>query len=245
MVHRDLVETVRGELARHADPERAAGQQRYMKSALPYRGLTSPQLKALLRPLLADPGLRMPDRATWEGTIRALWDEAAYREEWYAAIALARDRRYRGWVDSDAMALWRHLVVTGAWWDVVDEVATHLVRDVLERAPDVEGLRLREWAVDDDLWLRRTAIIAQVGRGDRLDEDLLTDAVEPNLADRDFFIRKAIGWALRDHARVAPDWVRAFVDAHDRELSGLSRREAMRHLSREATPAASPTPRVG
>ncbi len=216
-----------------------------MKSALPYRGLTAPRLGVVLRPVLADPGFRMADRVIWEGTIRTLWDEVAYREEWYAAIALARHRAYRPWVDSDTMPLWRHLVVTGAWWDVVDEVATHLVRDVLEGAPDVAGLRLREWAGDEHLWLRRTAIISQVGRQDALDQDLLTDAIEPNLADRDFFIRKAIGWALRDHARVAPDWVRAFVDAHAGELSGLSRREALRHLSPAATPAASPTPPGG
>jgi 3-methyladenine DNA glycosylase AlkD len=216
-----------------------------MKSALPYRGLTAPRLGAVLRPILADPGFRMADRVIWEGTIRTLWDEVAYREEWYAAIALARHRAYRPWVDSDTMPLWRHLVVTGAWWDVVDEVATHLVRDVLVGAPDVEGLRLREWAGDEHLWLRRTAIISQVGRQDALDQDLLTDAIEPNLADRDFFIRKAIGWALRDHARVAPDWVRAFVDAHAGELSGLSRREALRHLSPAATPAVSPTPPGG
>jgi 3-methyladenine DNA glycosylase AlkD len=216
-----------------------------MKSALPYRGLTSPQLTAVLRPILADPGLRMAGREQWETTIRALWDEVAYREEWYAAIALARHRAYRPWVDSESMPLWRHLVVTGAWWDVVDEVATHLVREVLEGAPDVEGLRLREWAVDEHLWLRRTAIIGQVGRKERLDQELLTDAIEPNLADRDFFIRKAIGWALRDHARVAPDWVLAFVDGHAAELSGLSRREATRHLTPGATPGASPTPRVG
>jgi len=230
-VHRDLVDTIRAELARHADPARAAGQQRYMKSTIPYRGLTSPQLTAVLRPILADPGFRIADRDGWEATIRTLWDEVAYREEWYAAIALARHRTYRPWVDRESMPLWRHLVVTGAWWDVVDEVATHLVRDVLEGSPDVEGLRLREWAVDDDLWLRRTAIICQVGRKDRLDESLLADAIEPNLADRDFFLRKAIGWALRDHARIAPDWVRAFVDAHAGELSGLSRREATRHLA--------------
>ena len=230
-MHRDLVDTIRAELARHADPARAAGQQRYMKSTIPYRGLTSPQLTAVLRPILADPGFRIADRDGWEATIRTLWDEVAYREEWYAAIALARHRTYRPWVDSESMPLWRHLVVTGAWWDVVDEVATHLVRDVLEGSPDVEGLRLREWAVDDDLWLRRTAIICQVGRKDRLDESLLADAIEPNLADRNFFLRKAIGWALRDHARIAPDWVRAFVDAHAGELSGLSRREATRHLA--------------
>ena len=79
-------------------------------------------------------------------------------------------------------------------------------------------------------WVRRTAIIAQVGAGEHADPALLADVIEPNLADRDFFIRKAIGWALRDHARADPAWVRAFVTAHDSELSGLSRREALRHL---------------
>jgi 3-methyladenine DNA glycosylase AlkD len=231
LVHQDLVDAIRSELARHADPERAVVQQRYMRSAIPYRGLSAPRLATVLRPILADPGLRIAERPVWEATIRALWDEVGYREEWYAAIALARYRAYRAWVDSDAMPLWRHLIVAGAWWDVVDEVATHLVRAALDGAPEVESLRLREWAMDEHLWLRRTAIIAQVGRGDRCDEDLLTDVIEPNLEDRDFFIRKAIGWALRDHARVAPHWVRRFVEVHAQQLSGLSRREATRHLA--------------
>jgi len=129
------------------------------------------------------------------------------------------------------MPLWRHLIVTGAWWDVVDDVATHLVREVRVGAPEVEGLRLREWADSEDLWLRRSAIICQVGLKRGVDRGLLTDAIEPNLGDGDFFIRKAIGWALRDHARVAPDWVRSFVDRHGGDLSGLSRREALKHLA--------------
>jgi 3-methyladenine DNA glycosylase AlkD len=244
---RDLVDAVRETLAAQADPARAVGQQRYMRSHLPYRGLTSPQLAAALRPLLADPCLRMPSRDEWEATIRALWDEAAYREEWYAAIALARHRLYQGWVDSGSMPLWRDLVVTGAWWDVVDDIATHLVRDVRLANPEVEGLRLREWATSEELWLRRTAIIAQVGVGSRVDRALLVDTIEPNLGDGDAFIRKAIGWALRDHARVAPDWVRSFVDRHAGDLSGLSRREALKHLalSPGATPTAWPTPPGG
>jgi len=229
--HHDLVHAVGTELARHADAERAAGQQAYMKSALPYRGLTTPRLRAVVRPLLGAKEHEMSSPDEWEATIRALWDEAAYREEWYAAIALARHRAYRRWVDSDSMPLWRHLIVTGAWWDVDDHVATHLVRDVRVGAPEVEGLRLREWAASDDLWLRRSAITCQVGLKTGVDRRLLIDAIEPNLADRDFFIRKAIGWALRDHARVAPDWVRSFVDRHDGDLSGLSRREALKHLA--------------
>lgn len=225
----DLVEQIRAALAHGSDPERAAGQQRYMKSAMPYRGLTSPQLRTTLRPIIGDPDLRLTTRAEWSATIERLWHEAEFREEWYAAIAVARARPYDRWVDSDSMPLWRSMIHSGAWWDVVDDIATHLVRSVLVREPEVERTRLREWAADDDLWVRRAAIIAQVGLRDDVDQALLTDVIEANLADRDFFIRKAIGWALRDHARVEPEWVRAFVGAHP-ELSGLSRREALKHL---------------
>ena len=111
--HPDLVSEVRAALVAEADAERAAGQQRYMKSAMPYFGLTSPQLKAALTPLLRDPGLAMESREQWEATIRALWDGATHREQWYAAIALARHRPYRAWVDSDAMPLWESLIRAG------------------------------------------------------------------------------------------------------------------------------------
>jgi 3-methyladenine DNA glycosylase AlkD len=227
--HPDLVSEVRAALVSRSDLERAAGQQRYMKSAMPYYGLTSPQLKTALAPLLRDPGLVMESREQWEATIRALWDGATHREQWYAAIALARHRPYRAWVDSDAMPLWERLIRVGAWWDVVDDIATHLVRDTVLAHPTVEGLRMRDWAGSDSLWVRRAAIICQVGAADRLDQTLLTDVIEPNLDDPDFFSRKAIGWALRDHARVDPQWVRSFVAAHP-HLSGLSRREALKHL---------------
>ena len=232
-VRSDLVAAVTAALAEHADSERAVGQQRYMKSSMHFLGLTSPQLKALLGPLLRDPGLAMATRGQWEATIRALWDGATHREHWYAAIALARHGPYRAWVDSDAMPLWETLIRAGAWWDVVDDIATHLVRDTVLAHPTVEGLRLRDWAGSDSLWVRRAAIICQVGARERLDQSLLTDAIEPNIDDRDFFSRKAIGWALRDHARTDPDWVRAFVTAHP-ALSGLSRREALKHLGQRS-----------
>jgi 3-methyladenine DNA glycosylase AlkD len=227
--HPDLVSEVRAALLAGADAERAAGQQRYMKSAMPFFGLTSPQLKAALAPLLRDPRLAMESREQWEATIRTLWDGATHREQWYAAIALARHRPYRAWVDGDAMPLWESLIRAGAWWDVVDDIATHLVRDTVLAHPTVEGLRMRDWAGSDSLWVRRAAIICQVGARDRLDESLLADVIEPNIDDPDFFSRKAIGWALRDHARIDPQWVRSFVAAHP-DLSGLSRREALKHL---------------
>ena len=228
--HPDFASAVRDALAARANPERAAGQQRYMKSALPYHGLTSPELAVALRPILRDPGLAMRSRDEWATTIREVWEEATHREEWYAALALAKHRAYRHWVDSASMPLWERLIRTGAWWDVVDDIATHLVRDAVLAAPHVEKPRMRSWAVvGDSLWVRRAAMLCQVGVQDRLDQQLLTDVIEPNVEDPDFFSRKAIGWALRDHARWNPAWVCRFVEEHP-NLSGLSRREALKHV---------------
>jgi 3-methyladenine DNA glycosylase AlkD len=224
-----LVEAVRRALAAAADPEIATQQQAYMKSAMPYYGLPATRLRAELRPLLRD---WVPaDRGQWEGTIRTLWDDATHREEWYAAIAVARHRRAREWLDPASLDLWRHLVVTAAWWDVVDDVATHLVGDVLRDDRRAATPVVRGWATEDDMWLRRTAVICQVGHRAETDPDLLRYAVEANVDDRSFWLRKAIGWALRQHARTDPDWVRAEVDRLGDRLSGLSRREALKHLN--------------
>jgi 3-methyladenine DNA glycosylase AlkD len=225
---RALVEDVRARLGAAGDPAKAPVMQAYMKSALPYYGVASPQARVVFREVLA--AHPMPDRESWLATVLALWDEATHREEWYAALAVVRDRRYADYRDTDTLPLYRHLLTTGAWWDVVDDVATHLVGPLLVDHPEVVGPVLREWAVDDDRWLRRTAVIAQLGAGDRTDLGLLAFAAEANLDDRDFFLRKAIGWALRQYARTDPDWVRAFVAAHDDRISGLSRREALKHL---------------
>ncbi|MDN5795837.1 MAG: DNA alkylation repair protein [Intrasporangium sp.] len=222
-----FVAAARAALVERADPVRAVGQQRYMKSAMPYHGLTSPELRRALTPILRE--VVMGSHAEWLATIEALWSRATHREQWYAALALARHRPYRGWLGPEAMALWERLIREGAWWDVVDDIATHLVRDTLLAAPDVEADRIRGWAQHESMWMRRAAILCQVGAGDRLDEDLLSDVIRPNVADREFFIRKAIGWALRDHARVAPGWVLRFVGRQS-DLSQLSRREALKHV---------------
>ena len=222
-----LVE-LRSELAEAGDREKAAAQQRYMKSAMPYHGLAAPELRAMLRPHLL--AFAPADRAEWERTVRTFWDDATHREEWYAAIALARHRVAGEWQDVDTLDLYRHLVVTGAWWDVVDEIAQHLVGACLLADRARVTPVLRGWASDDDLWIRRTSVICQVSLGADVDRALLTYAIEHNLADTSFWLRKAIGWALRQHARVDPSWVRAYVDGLGDRLSGLSRREATKHL---------------
>ncbi len=99
---------------------------------------------------------------------------------------------------------------------------------------------LRGWATDPDRWLRRTAVICQLSARAGTDLDLLTDAIEANVDDPDFFLRKGIGWALRQYARDDPEWVRTFVANHP-ELSPLSRREALRVIG-EAVPAGDAAP---
>lgn len=228
----DLLGSVRSGIAALADPARAPQMQAYMKSALPYRGVTSAPLRALLTGLYATNPL--PDRETWEACVRELWDLASFREERYAAMALASHRLYRTHQDPAAMPLYRHLVVTGAWWDYVDSLASHNVAAILVSHPVELTSLMTAWSVEDDLWLRRTSILCQLHRKHRVDLDLLRSTLEANLEGSrfgsEFFVRKAIGWALRQHARTDPDWVRAFVAEHEHRLSGLSRREALKHL---------------
>jgi 3-methyladenine DNA glycosylase AlkD len=201
-----------------------------MKSAMPFRGISAPDLRALLRPILADPALRLPDRSGWEHAVRDLWDGATHREERYAATALSGHRAYRAWQDPDTLDLYRHLVTTGAWWDHVDEVASRRVGPILLSHRKIVTPVVLAWATDGDLWMRRTAILSQLTFGGQTDPGLLRAVIEPNLDDTSFWIRKAIGWALRQHAHTDPGWVRTTVEAYGERLSGLSRREALKHL---------------
>lgn len=223
-----LVRTIRAALSTAGDPERAVQQQRYMRSSLPYHGVPMPQVRRIARSAAAE---RPPaDRPSWEATLRTLWDSAEHREERYAALTIARMPRARAWRDAAFLDLCEHLVVTGAWWDLVDETAQHLVGDVLLRHRDAVTWRVREWAAADVVWLRRTAVICQLRHGADTDLALLRHAIEANVDDPSFWLRKAIGWALRQHARTDPDWVRHELARLGDRLSPLSRREAGKHL---------------
>ena len=225
LCHSDLITQIRQLLAATGDPERARQQQRYMKSELPYYGVTLTQLRPLLRPLLKS---WSPTREEWEATIKVMYDEATHREERYAALAMARHGRR--WLDPDALPLARHLIVQGAWWDLVDEASQHVLGPIVAAYPETLAPVIRQGAHDDDLWVRRSAVLCQLGRKEATDPTLLAEVIEANLADESFWLRKAIGWALRQYARTDPDWVRAQVGEWGERLSPLSRREALKHL---------------
>jgi len=218
----DLAARIRADLRAVADPSRAAGQQAYMKSAMPFLGVRVPDVRRIARSAAAGES----DGLELQAVARTLWDDATHREERYAAEALLTLRPVRG--DLAAVPLIEHMVRTGQWWDITDELSGRMA-DLHDAHPTATAAIVRAWSVDDDIWIRRIAILSQLGRRHRVDPGLLTEVIEPSLARPEFFLRKAIGWALRDYARVEPDWVARYAASH--ELSPLSRREAMKHLA--------------
>ncbi len=222
-------------LAAEADPVKGAAQQRYMKSELPFLGLSVPRVRALVG--IAVRAAPLPTVTHWRRAVTALWEDPPYREYRYAALGVVRHRKHGRFLTVAELPLLEHLVVTGAWWDLVDETAS-VIGGLRVREPALADA-LRGWAVAPDLWRRRVAIICQVGHGTEIDLGLLTAAIEHNLEGaptaapdgrQDFFIRKAIGWALRDYSRTDSGWVRGYVHEHRERLSGLTVREALKHL---------------
>lgn len=224
-----LVRAIRAALQAKADPVRAAGVQKYMKSAMPYYGVTMPVQRRIWRQVFE--AHEFGSRDELHAVALELWREASFREERYAAIALTDQRRYASWQDVAATSTYEEMIVTGAWWDYVDAIATHQLGDVLRRIPRRMNPLMRRWAkASESMWKRRAAILCQIRFKNVTDLDLLYSCIEPNLSHEDFFIRKAIGWALRQYAWTDPREVKRYVAAHRARLSPLSVREALKNV---------------
>lgn len=220
-----LIEVVRSELIAAADPAKAGPMAAYMKTDMPFYGVQKAGRTPIMRRLKRE--FSPQDRDEYEEAVHALW-QLPHREEKYLAIGYARS--FGAFIDTESMLLYEQIITEGAWWDFVDEVAGQLVGRVLftERALTEPGIR--SWISADDMWLRRTAIICQLKHKTDTDTVLLDAACTANLTDTEFFIRKAIGWSLREYAKTNPDWVKSYVEQHRTDLSGLSYREATKHL---------------
>lgn len=192
-----------------------------MKSAMPFLGVRVPAVRTLTRAAVREE----KDPAVLREVALTLWRGAVAREERYAATGVTGVRVLRGRLDM--LDVHEEMIRSGAWWDHVDEVAGRVGAALAAHPAEVAPV-LRAWARDDDRWVRRCAIIAQLGFKHATDTALLTEVIEANADDPEFFIRKAIGWALRDLAWHDPAWVSEFVARH--ELSPLSRREALKNL---------------
>ena len=191
-----------------ADPARAAQMRAYMRGQFPFLGISTPARREASQHTLR--GMRNLDRS-----FIAACFQAEERELQYVACDHIRGV---GITDTE---LAHFLVRTRPWWDTVDALAKPI-----GAGSDVSTMR--RWAVDENFWIRRVSIIHQLGLGHRTDLELLNWIIQQNLGSEEFFINKAIGWALRDLARHDPSWVRNFVD--NTALAPLSRREALKNL---------------
>ncbi|PZG37138.1 DNA alkylation repair protein [Spongiactinospora gelatinilytica] len=221
-----LREAIRQALTVAAEPTKAEAMRAYMKSDMPFLGVQAVPRRAALKKVFARH--RILAAPEWRKTSLAIWRAAEYREERYAAIELTGYRYYRPWQTLYTLPMYEEMIVTGAWWDYVDDLAVHRIGGLLAAFPDTMRPLMLDWSRADDLWKRRAAILSQNRFRHGTDLGLLYACIEPSLSDTDFFARKAIGWALREYAKVDPREVVRYVE--HKGISGLSRREALRNV---------------
>lgn len=223
-----LAETLRAQLTQAADPARAPGMQAYMKSAMPYLGVSAVPMRAVCKALFA--GLTWPDSDAWQRDVLAIWRGAEFREERYAAVELTGVRAARQFQRLAALPMYEEMIVTGAWWDYVDAISGQRLLAILRAEGAPMKVAMLGWARGPNMWKARSAILCQLHAKAETDLDFLYACIEPSLASKEFFLRKAIGWALRQYAWTDPDEVRRYVAANADRLSPLSRREALKAI---------------
>ncbi len=219
------VELVTSALAVNANPEKAAGMQAYMKTDMPFYGVQKPARTRILSQLKKTHPPSSNDE--YVALASTLWG-LPHREEKYLAQGVAT--AFPRFIIPDSLPLYERFIVEGAWWDFVDETATHMIRELVLGFGDEIWPVVDTWNEQDDLWLRRTSIICQIGAKERTDVQRLFRFCVARMEEKDFFIRKAIGWALREYAKTDGEAVAGFVELHAGELSALSYREATKHI---------------
>lgn len=209
-----------------ADPVEAKGMAAYMRDQFPFLGIKSKPRRALTREALA--GLPRPSEEDLRTLADAMWALPEREFQYFAVDVLVRSVRVCG---PGFLETVQRLVTTKSWWDTVDALAANVVGPLVAAHPDLRA-DMDRWIGDQDIWVVRTAILHQMRYKAATDADRLFGYCLARAGDEEFFIRKAIGWALREYSKTDAAAVRAFVTEHDDELSGLSRREALEWVER-------------
>lgn len=207
----------------NANPTQAVPMKKYMRDQFEYLGIKTPQNVALQKEFFAENGF--PSLTDLDVILRDLWS-LPQREFQYVAVGLLG--RANKEIPAKFIKTIEYMLVTKSWWDTVDSIAGGTVGVHFRRFPEVRQKYLAKWRASDNFWLRRTAILFQLNYKQETDFDLLCEIIRENLDSKEFFINKAIGWALRQYARVEPQAVKKFVSST--RLHPLSEREAMKHL---------------
>ena len=210
----------------HANLETAAPMKQYMRDKFEFLGLKSPQRKAHQKSFIAEHGL--PPIGDLDQIIRQLWT-LPQREYQYTAMGFL-DRHQKKLTPAH-VPLIEYLILTKSWWDTVDWLSSHQVGQLFIRYPNIRDEHIGRWRQSDNIWLRRTTLLFQFPCKANTDENLLFDLIRENLDSDEFFIQKAIGWALREYSKSNAESVTNFVA--QTKLPPLSRREALKWLQNQ------------
>ncbi len=211
---------------KHANPTIAAGAKAYMRNKSEFYGLPSPLRRQLVKEFIAHSGY--PSYEQLEEMVRYAWEQP--QREWqYAAMEIVEKSLKKA--DPGLLDLAEWMITNKSWWDSVDFVAPNIVGALFKKFPEVRMLYIEKWMNSGYLWLQRSCLIHQLHYNKTTDQELLFTLCERLANHPDFFIRKAIGWSLRQYSKTFPDAVVAFVNTH--EMSNLSRKEALKVINKK------------
>ncbi|MDX2189439.1 MAG: DNA alkylation repair protein [Bacteroidota bacterium] len=213
-------------LYNNADPLIAPAMKAYMKNKFEFLGIKKPDRAILVKPFL-EKSARPATIDEVTTVVNTLWN---LPEREFSYIALEILSKCHKLFQKESIYFIENLIIKNSWWDTVDGLASNEVGYIIEKYPELKNEIVPRWIQSDNMWLNRTAIIFQLKYKNKVDTGLLEKAIVPHLESKEFFHRKAIGWALRQYAYFNERWVMDFIDKYDSKLSNLSKREALKHF---------------
>jgi 3-methyladenine DNA glycosylase AlkD len=208
------------------DPKNAIPMAKYMKHEFEFLGIKTPVRRDLLKEFHKQDGF--PEITELKEIVLDLWGLPA-REYQYFALSLLR--KFSQEVPEEFIDLYEYLIITKSWWDSVDGIASWLVGVHFLRFPELKNKYIGKWMTSGNMWLQRTCILFQLGYKDKTDVMLLGQIIMSVADSKEFFLRKAIGWALREYSKTDHQAVINFVE--NNELSLLSNREAYKWMQKK------------
>ena len=210
------------ELEARADTARALDMSRYMKNQFSFFGIQAPVRDGICKPYFKE--VKKEKKIDWD-FVEYCWRHEKRECQYVAALYLKSMQKFLEITDFEKL---KKLVIKKSWWDTVDTLDKVIGSLVYQN--ETLKKEILKWSVDDNIWLRRVAIDHQLLRKEKTDTDLLEKILVNNLNHTEFFINKAIGWALRDYSKTNPQWVKGFIEKYKNNMASLSIREASKYI---------------
>ncbi|MGF1757239.1 DNA alkylation repair protein [Photobacterium sagamiensis] len=213
-------------LAEAMDPDAAADMQAYMKTEQPFYGVKTPQRRLIFKQ--AREHTIVSDFTQYRRLVLWLWS-GVYREELYLAMDVAE--YYKEFRTEEAFAIYEEMLQSADNWDTVDKLSSNLIGELVRTHRAFEA-KLIEWRQSDNMWFRRASLLAHLKHKSETNLPLLEETILMLAHEKEFFIRKAIGWVLREYSKTDPEYVSQFVATHSDQLSALSQKEALKVINK-------------